>query len=125
MADLHRLYGSWARALAAFNWGPANVANWDGQRATLPEETRHYLDVILGDGWPEPAKNLTVEVPHAPEPLRVTDDHVKLRSKPGTDSTVLATLAAGWSFGFFLLVQKILLHLVKIRIFQFRKRFPG
>lgn len=95
MADLHRIYGSWRKALASFNWGPANVAKWDGQRETLPAETRHYLDVILGDGWPEPAKNLTVEVPHAPEPLRVTDDHVRLRSGPGTDSAVLATLAAG------------------------------
>lgn len=57
MAQLHAQYGSYQRALAAYNWGPGNLAGWDGQRATLPGETRHYLDVILGDGWPEPANN--------------------------------------------------------------------
>src|SRR5262249_6289468 len=36
------------------NWGPGNVARWDGRRETLPDETEHYLDVILGPGWPEP-----------------------------------------------------------------------
>jgi soluble lytic murein transglycosylase-like protein len=96
MADLHRIYGSWARALAAFNWGPANVANWDGQRATLPEETRHYLDVILGDGWPEPAKNLTAETPQPLAALRVSEDGVRLRQGPGTDSAILATLRHLW-----------------------------
>jgi len=62
MADLYRLYGSWRKALAAYNWGPGNVAEWDGRRETLPEETRHYLDVILGDGWPEP--KVTPNVPN-------------------------------------------------------------
>jgi hypothetical protein len=95
MSDLHRIYGSWAKALAAYNWGPASVAKWDGKRETLPAETRHYLDVILGDGWPEPAKNLTAEMPNAPSPLRVTEGGVRLRQGPGTDSAVLATLAAG------------------------------
>lgn len=54
---------SWKRALAAYNWGWGNVAaglggrpRWDGRRETLPAETRHYLDVILGDGWPEPGE---------------------------------------------------------------------
>ena len=95
MADLRRIYGSWARALAAYNWGPANVAKWDGKRETLPAETRHYLDVILGDGWTEPGKNLSAELPHAVAPLSVTEGGVRLRSGPGTDTAVLATLAAG------------------------------
>ena len=95
MADLRRIYGSWARALAAYNWGPANVAKWDGKRETLPEETRHYLDVILGDGWPEPAKNLTAETPQPLAALRVSEDGVRLRSGPGTDTAVLARLRAG------------------------------
>jgi hypothetical protein len=93
MADLRRIYGSWRAALAAYNWGPANVAKWDGQRETLPEETRHYLDVILGDGWPEPAQILSAEKRNPP--LRVSEDGVRLRSGPGTDTAILATLRAG------------------------------
>ena len=96
MADLRRIYGSWARALAAYNWGPANVAKWDGQRDTLPEETRHYLDVILGDGWPELGEAKSVaKMPAIIPPLRVTEGGVRLRQGPGTDSAVLATLVAG------------------------------
>ena len=55
MATLHRQYGTYRKALAAYNWGPGNVAGWNGQRDELPAETCHYLDVILGAGWPEPS----------------------------------------------------------------------
>ena len=66
---------NYPKALASFNWGPGNVGGytktdgtvvppWDGRRETLPAETRHYLDVILGEGWPEPAKNLSAEEPN-------------------------------------------------------------
>jgi hypothetical protein len=65
MADLHNRFGTWREALAGYNWGPANVAGgvvngvqvppWDGRRETTREETRRYLDAILGPGWPEPA----------------------------------------------------------------------
>lgn len=48
-------FGSWRNAFAGYNWGPGNVSTWDGRPATLPAETRHYLDVILGPGWPEPS----------------------------------------------------------------------
>lgn len=65
MAKLWRQYGSYGRALAAYNWGPGNVAGWDGSRGGLPAETRHYLDVILGDGWPEP----TTGAPSMPTPV--------------------------------------------------------
>ena len=95
MADLRRIYGSWARALAAYNWGPANVAKWDGKRDTLPAETRHYLDVILGDGWPEPDEAKASATPPRMLALRVTEGGVRLRSGPGTDTAVLATLADG------------------------------
>lgn len=95
MADLRRIYGSWAKALVAYNWGPANVAKWDGKRETLPAETRHYLDVILGEGWPEPLSNSAKNMPESMPPLLVTEDGVRLRSGPGTDSRILATLKAG------------------------------
>ena len=96
VADLRKIYGSYRKALASFNWGPANVAKWDGQRDTLPEETRHYLDVILGDGWPELGEAKSVaKMPAIIPPLRVTEGGVRLRQGPGTDSAVLATLVAG------------------------------
>lgn len=99
MASMHRQYGNYARALAAYNWGPGNVQNWNGRRDSLPAETQHYLDVIMGPGWPEPTPigedtggmNTPVNIPQ----LRVTDDGVRLREQPSTSSTVLATLPAG------------------------------
>lgn len=47
LSDLKERYGGWARAFAAYNWGPGNVEQWDGSSRTLPEETRTYLNVIL------------------------------------------------------------------------------
>lgn len=76
MAAALRMFGSYRKALAAYNWGPSNVGGytdsagrvhpaWDGTRAwRCPHEAvvaqcrtaqrDHYLDVILGPGWPEP-----------------------------------------------------------------------
>lgn len=52
MAQLLKTYdGSYVKALAAYNWGPGNVNKWDGRPESLPAETRHYLDVILGETW--------------------------------------------------------------------------
>lgn len=58
-------FGTYRRALAAYNWGPGNVGGytkpdgtvvppWDGRRETTSAQCAHYLDVILGPGWPEP-----------------------------------------------------------------------
>jgi soluble lytic murein transglycosylase-like protein len=54
MGMLQHQYGSFAKALAAYNWGPGHLnkllaehpADW---RAHLPAETAHYLTRILGD----------------------------------------------------------------------------
>jgi hypothetical protein len=65
MAGLYQRFGSWRKALAGYNWGPSNVSGytkpdgtvvppWDGRRETISDQGRHYLDVILGSGWPEP-----------------------------------------------------------------------
>ena len=96
MARMRRQYGSYRRALAAYNWGPGNVASWDGRRETLPGETRRYLDVILGPGWPEPGGTPAVGDSNiAMQQLRVTDDGVRLRERPDTSAPILAELAAG------------------------------
>lgn len=68
-------FGSWKKALAAYNWGPSNVAGyrkdglthpaWDGTRewvcphvSTVAScrtgQMHHYLDTILGPQWAEP-----------------------------------------------------------------------
>ena len=41
--------GDVERALVAYNWGPGNANQWDGNRASLPEETRKYVGIV-GDG---------------------------------------------------------------------------
>jgi hypothetical protein len=72
-------FGSYRKALAAYNWGPGNVGGytksdgtvvppWDGRRETISTQGAHYLDVILGPGWPEPAANSTVDDGNGPAP---------------------------------------------------------
>lgn len=65
MSGYLKKFGSYRKALAAYNWGPGNVgggtwdgvyhAPWDGRRETISDQGRHYLDVILGSAWEEPA----------------------------------------------------------------------
>lgn len=42
-------FGSWELALAAYNWGPGNVAEWQAGRASPPLETRNYVAQITQD----------------------------------------------------------------------------
>lgn len=69
MAGYLARFGSYRKALAAYNWGPGNVGGytkpdgtvvppWDGRRETISAQGAHYLDVILGQGWPEPVGNM-------------------------------------------------------------------
>lgn len=79
MADYLKRFGTYRKALAAYNWGGGNVGGytengrvhpaWDGTREwRCPHESAvaqcrtaqrdHYLDVILGPGWPEPVGNM-------------------------------------------------------------------
>ncbi len=41
---LDRCSGDIGKALAAYNWGPANL---DRSQGALPEDTRHYLQAVL------------------------------------------------------------------------------
>jgi soluble lytic murein transglycosylase-like protein len=47
LRDLFAQFGTWDKALAAYNWGPGNVAR-KGLGAA-PLETRNYYSAILGD----------------------------------------------------------------------------
>lgn len=79
MAGYLKKFGSYRKALAAYNFGPGHVGGgrfddgrgfgvqdhspWDGSpdwRCSaghgLSGQVKHYLDVILGPGWPEPTE---------------------------------------------------------------------
>ena len=43
---LDRYDGDVNKALAAYNWGAGNADDWDGDLASLPEETRGYISNI-------------------------------------------------------------------------------
>lgn len=65
MAGYLARFGTYRKALAAYNWGPGNVRGytkpdgtvvkpWDGRRETISDQGRHYLDKIMGSEWEEP-----------------------------------------------------------------------
>jgi soluble lytic murein transglycosylase-like protein len=47
LAQLHRMFGNWREALAAYNWGMGNVSRRG--IANAPAETREYVASIMGD----------------------------------------------------------------------------
>lgn len=50
LARLKRKFGTWERALQAYNWGEGNLSRWlAGEIATMPSETRNYSAQILAD----------------------------------------------------------------------------
>lgn len=102
-AGLHP--SAYARALASYNWGPGNVSKWNGQRATLPGETRQYLDVILGEGWEQAGTAFQTEPAAAGgmsraagETHRVTgvgSIGLKVRQAPGLSGLQIGSLQEG------------------------------
>lgn len=54
LALLYRRYGSWPDAIAAYNWGPANLDAWIAAGRPidhLPLETARYLNRVLRDAF--------------------------------------------------------------------------
>lgn len=47
LTQLKRQFGTWSKALAAYNWGPGNVSKYGLSRA--PTETDNYYKQILAD----------------------------------------------------------------------------
>lgn len=47
ISKLYKQFGSWSLALAAYNWGPGNLANKGFNNAPL--ETRNYVSSIIND----------------------------------------------------------------------------
>ena len=99
--------GDYTRALAAYNWGPGNVARWDGNDATLPAETKTYVDTILN---PRPAPAQTPqaaagETPGsgrpAPMPGSYTPNQINAAKDEGLDyETALAVCGPAAAIAF-------------------------
>lgn len=51
LAHLRDVFGTWELALAAYNWGPANLFKYRGQREKWPLETSNYSREILADAY--------------------------------------------------------------------------
>lgn len=73
LAQLYSRFGDWEMALAAYDWGPTNVAkaqaaygaNW---LAHAPAETQDYVDSILGNAGlsSQPAAQSPASLPDVP-----------------------------------------------------------
>lgn len=48
LAAMHRTFGTWPLALAAYNWGPGYLAQWQRNQRVMPSETRTYVASISG-----------------------------------------------------------------------------
>ena len=67
--DLVAQFGNFGLAAAAYNAGPARVANWlDAKGGPLPQETRDYVLFITGRSVEDWAVRTPAEQPTAPAP---------------------------------------------------------
>lgn len=95
LQELHRTFGSWVLALAAYNAGPARVKNalkktkyrhdMDFFKLDLPEQTREYVPKVLAfSQLIREHKTHQIVLPSHPDPL------VKLQISKPCDFTTLA-----------------------------------
>ncbi len=50
LKKLYLRFGSWSEALAAYNWGPTNLAKYlSGDKSAIPKETQNYVNQIMTD----------------------------------------------------------------------------
>ena len=87
---MNRYDGDTNRALAAYNWGAGNADKWDGNLASLPEETRNYITKINGGMVQDQQGALTgattpqVDVSTLP-PSQAVPDAIQFSSRGGQD----------------------------------------
>jgi hypothetical protein len=93
LADLRRQFGNLGVAAAAYNAGPARVANWLRGQGELPAETRIYVRFVTErpvEGWTTPAGSSAPEDGDAAPPpatcLAVTADLRRGRGPAGDDA---------------------------------------
>ena len=48
LKQLYQQFGDWATALAAYNWGPTNLANAQAAGTPIPGQVQGYVNSVLG-----------------------------------------------------------------------------
>src|SRR5579885_200406 len=95
LARMYRRYGSWAEAVAAYNWGPARLDAWisGGRRADrLPAAVERYTGRVLlaasapGLPLPQPELRALLFAPHPPG---------RVPERPATAAGRIAALRRG------------------------------
>ena len=61
LRDLRSRFGNLGLAAAAYNAGPQRVQDWLSARGGLPEETRHYVQIVTGHSAEEWSSRTTQE----------------------------------------------------------------
>lgn len=72
LAQLFQQFGNWADALAAYNWGPGNVAKYGA--AAAPASTQNYVTGILAASGPAAAAVLSPGSAGVPASQQATAD---------------------------------------------------
>ena len=89
LGSLHKQFGNWGLAAAAYNAGPGRIRQWLTKRGKLPKETRNYVKTITG----LPAERWVKETPDSIElklPSRLPCDNL-----PESEMHAIATPAPG------------------------------
>jgi hypothetical protein len=78
LAGLHRRYGNWTDAVAAYYWGPANLDRWiDAGRPLngISDGVRTYLNRVVHElaAAPAPVREAPPAVPPGPQPTDIKD----------------------------------------------------
>jgi Transglycosylase SLT domain/SPOR domain len=97
LADHRTRFGNLGLAAAAYNGGPARVANWLEGRGELAAETRSYVIIITGrpaEDWAEEAKAKSgVDVPDATTSCLQVTASLRVRRGPQAPEIALAPFA--------------------------------
>ncbi len=103
LADLRRQFGNLGIAAAAYNAGPARVANWLRGDGSLPAETRAYVRVVTErgvEGWTGADRSTLLDDPEPPKPsaescVTVTAE-LRQDRRDGTEDGIAFAPLAPW-----------------------------
>jgi hypothetical protein len=73
LRDLRARFGNLGLAAAAYNAGPQRVQDWLSARGGLPNETRHYVEIVTGHSAEEWSGGTTRADLDLPEPMSCRD----------------------------------------------------
>jgi hypothetical protein len=84
LAGLHRRYGNWTDAVAAYYWGPANLDRWIEAGRPLngiSDGVRTYLNRVVHElaAVPAPVRAVPPAVPPGPQPADIKDPALRMK----------------------------------------------